>query len=242
MSGSIKTLIKRSFNAVGLDVSKRDRLLELIPCDYLQSPFLPRLYRQSVSRLFYVREMLEWVRGIDGDIVECGVSIGHGILGFMLLSELMDRERHVYGFDSFAGFPEPSVQDTKADGSFHVDKGEYATPLEMVTKVLVDARVSEALIERNLHLVRGFFEDSLPSYDGSIALLHLDCDLYDSYKTCLAGLYDKVAPGGLILFDEYGDRNFPGAKQAVDEFFAGKSETVSEYCQLQYQKFYVVKH
>jgi hypothetical protein len=38
-------------------------------------------------------------------------------------------------------------------------------------------------------------------------------------------LYDRVVPGGFILFDEY-DRvdEWPGARQAVDEFFADKVE------------------
>ena len=73
-----------------------------------------------------------------------------------------------------------------------------------------------------VEVVKGYFEETIPTSYGSepIAMLHLDCDLYNSYKVCLEGLYDKVAPGGLILFDEYQKtKNWPGASKAIDNFF-----------------------
>ena len=59
----------------------------------------------------YFYNQLESIRHIDGDIVECGVSIGHGTLQFLLLNELLDKERMYYGFDSFEGFPNPTDED-----------------------------------------------------------------------------------------------------------------------------------
>ena len=50
-------------------------------------------------------------------------------------------------------------------------------------------------------------------------MLHLDCDLYESYKISLTNLYDKVVAGGIIMFDEYDDQRWPGARRAIDEFF-----------------------
>jgi hypothetical protein len=185
--------------------------------------------------------MVEQVAGVNGDFVECGVSIGHGLLSLMLLSDLTGRPRQVYGFDSFAGFPDSTPEDLTADGSYHKRRGDYASPLDIVTRVLADGRVDPAQIEQNLHLVPGFFDQTLPHYSGTIALLHLDCDLYTSYKTCLSQLYDRVQPGGLIMFDEYEDPNFPGAQQAADEFFTGREERILEYNKYGYRKYYAVK-
>jgi hypothetical protein len=241
MRNWMKQLVKRSFRGVGLTLARRDHLAELIPGDYVQSPYLPRVYRQSLARILYFKEMLDRVAPIPGDVVECGVSIGHGLLYFLLLGELMERERDVYGFDSFAGFPESTPQDTKADGSHQVSRGDYATPKQLVRRVLEDGRAARSSIEHRVHLLQGFFENTLPQYHGTIALLHLDCDLYESYQTCLRHLYGKVAAGGLILFDEYADPNFPGARKAVDEFFAGKPERVQEFPRYDYRKCFVVK-
>lgn len=234
-------LLKGGFRAAGLDVQWRDRLAEMIPSNYHNSPFLPRLYKQTAARLFYFRDLWERVRDVEGDVVECGVSIGHGLLSFMLLGDLTGRPRRVFGFDSFEGFPDPTPQDRMANGAYKVSRGVYASGTGVVHKVLQDGRVPPEQVDHLLTLVPGFFETTLPTYDGRIAVLHLDCDLYESYRTCLTALYDKVAPGGLILFDEYEDPTFPGAKRAVDEFFAGRPEKVQTYSAYQYTKMFVVK-
>jgi O-methyltransferase len=217
----LKQLIKRGFHFAGLKVERRDRLEETIPADYNHSPFLPRVYRGSLDRYLYFLDQLRKVKNLDGDIVECGVSIGHGALLFLLMSEYLGVERTYYGFDSFEGFPAPAVKDgvTPITG-----KAFWSNPSEAVLRVLKDGRVPEDTIRNRVRLVKGFFEHTLPRYDGRIALLHLDCDLYESYKVALANLYDRVVPGGIIMFDEYDDPRWAGAKPAIDEFFADKPE------------------
>jgi len=237
----LKALAKRIFSFLGLKISRRDRLEEQIPGDYVQSPFLPRVYRQSIGRIFYFWYMFERVKGVPGDIVECGVSTGHGILYWALLCELTATNRMIYGFDSFSGFP-PSIEaDKKPDTSFQTQEGDYASPPELVMKVLEDGRVSADFGVQHIRLVSGFFDKSLQQYNGSIALLHLDCDLYESYHICLASLYSRVVSGGIIMFDEYEDSDFPGAKRAIDEFFSDKPEKPLVYRDFQYVKYYVLK-
>jgi hypothetical protein len=237
----LAALVKQLFASVGLRISRRDRLEEQIPSDYWQSTFLPRVHRHNMGRIFYFRHMLERVEHVPGAIVECGVSAGHGMLYWALLCELMAMDRMIYGFDSFVGFPASAPADRKPDGSFQTRQGGYASSPELVMKTLEDGRVATEFVDRHIRLVRGYFDQSLRHYDAAIALLHLDCDLYESYRTCLAALYPRVAPGGVILFDEYEDSNFPGAKRAIDEFFTDKPEQLLIYDDLHYLKYYVVK-
>lgn len=230
----VNQFLKRFARLLGVTIQRRDALLESIPANYETSPYLPRVYRQSAERLLYFNEMTKRAVEVDGDVVECGTSIGHGLLYFMLLSEIAGVERDFYGFDSFEGFPAP----TEADRGTHAYAGYYANSPEIVLRVLRDGRVSPRVLEEKLHLVKGFFEDTVPKYEGKIALLHLDCDLYDSYRVCLEHLYGKVVPGGAILFDEYENPKFPGARKAVDEFFADKDRTIERHA---CGKYYVVK-
>lgn len=235
------TLARRLFRAAGLDVSWRDPLAEQIPNDYLRSPYLPPIYRQSLARLIYFGRMFDRIREAPGDLVECGVSIGTGILNWSLLTELSGTPRRIVGFDSFDGFPPSTEQDRMKSGAFQTGQGDYRSSPALVLKVLEEGRVSPGFVREHVELVRGFFEATLPSYQGEIALLHLDCDLYESYLTCLGALYTKVRPGGLILFDEYEDLTFPGAKPAIDEFFADKPEEPVRYEDYGYVKYHVVK-
>lgn len=233
----LRSLIKRGFHLAGLKVERRDRLEETIPDDYNHSPFLPRVYRGSLDRYLYFLNQLEKVRHLEGDIVECGVSIGHGALLFLLMSEYLGVERTYYGFDSFEGFPAPGEKDgvTPITG-----KDFWANPSETVLRVLKDGRVPEETIRTRVRLVKGYFQETLPRYVGKIALLHLDCDLFDSYKVALRTLYDKVVPGGIIMFDEYDDARWAGARLAIDEFFADKSEKPVAHHKCSW-KYYVEK-
>ena len=238
---SVKSFIKGAFASLGLTVARRDRLAEQIPSNYLRSPYLPPIYRHSVARLIYFHEMFQRIHAMPGDIVECGVSIGAGILNWALLTELSGARHHVIGFDSFAGFPTSTEMDRKRDGGFQTHAGDYASPPELVLKILEDGQVSPDFVRTNVHLVRGYFDATLDRYDGRIALLHLDCDLYTSYKVCLEKLYAKMNPGGIIMFDEYEDVTFPGAKVAVDEFFEDKPEKPIRFERYEYCKYYVIK-
>lgn len=89
----MKRLIKGAFRWAGLNVERRDPLVESIPGDYLRSPSLPLIYRGSLDRYLYFLDQVQRVRDIEGDIVECGVSIGHGALLFQLLSGYVGKPR-----------------------------------------------------------------------------------------------------------------------------------------------------
>jgi hypothetical protein len=229
--------MKHTLRAFGYKIEKIDPLEETIPADYNHSPFLPRIYRGKLDHYLYFKDMLEKVAKVDGDIVECGVSIGHGALLFTLLSDYVGKPRHYYGFDSFQGFPDPVEKDetTPIKG-----RGFWSNPPDTVLKVLQDGRLGEEVIRERIHLVKGWFDETLHLYQGSIALLHLDCDLYESYKLALDTLYDKVQPGGVIMFDEYADSRWPGARKAIDEFFAQKPEGIQAHAKCDW-KYHVTK-
>lgn len=216
-----KSGIKRASRSIGFKIERVDRLEETIPADHGHSPFLPRVYRGSLDRYLYFLDQLEELKGIDGDILECEVSIGHGARLFLLMSECLGVERTYYGFNIFTGFPDPVEREgvTPIRG-----KGFWASPSDTVFRVLKDSRIPDGKIRERVRLVKGLSNETLPKYDGKIALLHLDCDLYESYKTSLTNLYAKVVPGGIIMFDECGDPRWQGAKKAIDEFFADKVE------------------
>lgn len=71
-------------------------------------------------------------------------------------------------------------------------------------------------------LVRGWFRDTLPGFMPAepIRVLRLDADWYESTRDCLAALYPRVAPGGLILLDDY--YTWDGCTRAVHEYVAGQ--------------------
>src|SRR5207249_9633924 len=74
-------------------------------------------------------------------------------------------------------------------------------------------------LESRTELVKGWFDTTLPHVrdrTGTIALLRIDCDWHASVRTCLDNLYDQVADGGFVIFDDY--FSYDGCAVAVHEF------------------------
>ena len=76
---------------------------------------------------------------------------------------------------------------------------------------------------KNVALVEGWFENTLPQcrFDEPIALLRLDADWYESTMICLRNLFHRVAPGGLIIIDDY--YAWDGCSRAVHDFLSSES-------------------
>jgi len=89
---------------------------------------------------------------------------------------------------------------------------------------------------------KGYFEDTLERFkDLRFAGVNLDCDLYQSYLTCLEFFYPRVVPGGYIIFDDYGLPAYPGAQKAVDSFLAAKPEKITRFSEALTERYFIRK-
>lgn len=86
--------------------------------------------------------------------------------------------------------------------------------LELDNVILIEGDFSNTMIEENFKENRFF------------ACL-FDCDLYESYKTGLNFVWNKLVTDSFIFFDEYYSLKFPGARIAVDEFFSNKNQKLN---------------
>ena len=80
---------------------------------------------------------------------------------------------------------------------------------------------------RNICLHVGPFETTMKLGEAQnlrFSVIFLDCDLYDGYMETLQYGWDKLIPGGIVFLDEYYSLKFPGARIAVNEFFADKKD------------------
>ncbi|MBV9272135.1 MAG: class I SAM-dependent methyltransferase, partial [Candidatus Eremiobacteraeota bacterium] len=134
------------------------------------------------------------------------------------------------------------TEDAAADGTFHpsTQEGVFAdTSYEGL-----QARLTALGFEDRITLVRGYFQDTLRNFESrTFRVVHLDCDMFQSYMTCLEFFYPRLERGGFMLFDEYdlcGDV-YPGAKKAIDSFFADKSETLRCFPEAEKPRWFIEK-
>ena len=60
------------------------------------------------------------------------------------------------------------------------------------------------LLDDQVRFLRGWFRETLPTAPiERLALLRLDCDLYDSTYDALAALYPRLSVGGYVIIDDY---------------------------------------
>ena len=146
---------------------------------------------------------------VPGDFWECGVYKGG--TARLLAERLAASDKRLHLFDTFGGMPATGPEDLHGEGDF-ADTSPAA----------VCERVGHAdRVKFHVGRIPGTFVvgDASP-----IAFAHIDVDIYRSILDCCAEIYPRLTPGGIMVFDDYGFPSCPGARKAVDEFFADKPE------------------
>jgi hypothetical protein len=110
-------------------------------------------------------------------------------------------DRQVWVADSFAGLPRPHpLTDARLDMSAQ-PKPELAVSLEDVKANFA----AFGLLDRQVRFLEGRFTDTLASAPiKQLAILRAGGNLHSSTADILEGLYDRVAPGGFVIIDDYG--------------------------------------
>jgi len=150
----------------------------------------------------------------EGDYVELGTHWG---LMAKVIWRLMDPSRTLYCFDTFEGFDEKDIKKEKEiyDNNWKVGNFMPTSP-EMVAEY-----IGNGLPPENLTLVKGWIPESFEPYkELKWRFVHIDMDLYQPIKYGLELTWPRLVPGGVLVVHDYGCLGFPGAKVAVDEFFA----------------------
>jgi hypothetical protein len=162
-------------------------------------------------------------RNVPGAIVECGVWKGGSmmIVARTLLS--VNATRPLYLYDTFAGMSQPSEHDGP-NANYQWRRHQRDGFNAMCHSTLDEVRLNlshTGYPATEIHYVEGKVEDSIPdTIPEQIALLRLDTDWYESTRHELAHLYPRLAPGGVLIIDDYG--MWKGARRAVDEYFNGQ--------------------
>lgn len=168
----------------------------------------------DLARFYMLYLNIEQVlrEGVPGDFAELGVYKGNS--AFLLAHMARRSGRHVYLFDTFSGFDSRDfVKEDKDRMAGHFSD----TSLEGVRSLVGAESVS---------YVQGFFPDSLATITPpeKLAVVHLDCDLYEPMRAGLENFYPRLSPGGIMFLHDYSSGEWPGARRAVDEFLEDKPE------------------
>jgi hypothetical protein len=210
-----------------------DNLLEII--DDI-SIFQKRMWFAKAIQQY---EIFKLAMDRPGSIVELGVFKGHSLFNwarFVEMYNMGEKQTKIIGFDSFTGFTHVHEKDKTelnqqeagpyavTKGGFNAGERSYERLMKLVEIFELDH--FEPHIKR-IEIVKGDIVETVPEYVRKnpglrIALLHLDCDLYEPTMAGLKYLYPLVVSGGVVILDEYSHGKFAGESAAFDEYFSGR--------------------
>lgn len=205
-------------------------------------PIISQIIRRDPrsTTFFSALDYINYER-VPGDVVEFGVFTGLSLAEFAQGAVFDDKgmARRCVGFDSFEGLP-PSAEaharwvptDCAINHSWHPLIPIGAPVSADVTRNLFAAC---GLPEPALHI--GPFDQTIarviPAVYSSIALVHFDCDLYESTRDALTLASPAFQDGVMLMFDDWFHyRGHPnkGQARAFSEFLQQHPEwTAQQY-------------
>lgn len=211
-------------------LSKRSRL------DYTKHCFIDR--KGERARLVRYETYLRCIEflttsGITGDILEFGVLAGWSsrLFAEIIRDEMFLGDLHL--FDSFEGLPlvlpeidaksyEISGRNLWRDNMKFSD--DFIAHLGTSIEDHIKTSLSQVLSPKRIHIHKGFYNEVMKEeLQLKAALVHIDCDLYQSTIDILQGLARQKAfqDGSVLIFDDWNcnkaNPNF-GERRAFKEF------------------------
>ena len=165
----------------------------------------------DVMRCHILYQLSQQVATLPGLAAEIGVY--QGGTARLLAKALARTGSSLHLFDTFAGMPE-----TDAEKDWH-KAGDFAdTSLASVQAFLADCH--------DVQFHPGFFPQTVTPElaQSEFRFIHVDVDIFSSVTDCCVFFYPRMPAGGIMIFDDYGFLTCPGAKEAVDAFFADRPE------------------
>lgn len=150
----------------------------------------------DVYRCYELWNLVERGRHVPGNILEVGVWRGGTGALMAKAAQLYSPGTRVFLADTFKGVVKAGEKDTNYKGGEHAD-----TTVDTVKALLRELDVD------NTELLIGIYPDEVDTSalaQAPLKLCHIDVDTYSSAKDIYDDVWPRIAPGGAVVFDDYG--------------------------------------
>jgi O-methyltransferase len=237
---SFKTTIRRMANRFGFEVTRvpksntgylMDLEYELVRPYATYSPWNKDNLFQAVLasiegftlvdkyRCFELWKLIEQIAKLkNGSIIEIGV--WRGGTGALIAKQAKNCgiEERVFLCDTFTGVVKAGAKDSVYKGGEHAETSRQVLEELIMTRMNLD----------NVEILEGIFPDQTGQRieDLQFRFCHIDVDVYQSAKDIVDWIWDKMVPGGIIVYDDYGFSGCVGITKHVEEQMKCKDRLV----------------
>ena len=170
----------------------------------------------NLGRFMAISDLLRSTLGVPGHVAEFGSWRGANLMFMTKLLKLYDAHgsKVVHCFDSFEGLTTFVPEDGDAESTH----GSYKGSLEELQDLI---KVCDLQDDVEIH--KGLIQDTLtPLLEGNAAMtfsfVYCDTDLFEPTELILKSMHDRLAKGGLFVFDQWNDARWPGEGKAANNF------------------------
>jgi O-methyltransferase len=166
-------------------------------------------------RMWLLTRWARHARSVPGAFAEFGTYRG-GCAWMVLSTAELGPERRFYLFDTFAGIPHENLTEAERASEFG---GRLAdTSVEYVAQLLAPWGDIPQLVPGDVFATT----ESAPA--GPLAFAHIDLNAAAPTEHVLRYVYDRLSPGGVIVFDDYGWTGYEDQRARIDAFVASRPE------------------
>ncbi len=179
---------------------------------------------------------LDRVIKMPGQIIECGAArCGTTILIAEYLKK-NNTNRKIFACDTFSGFNKDELAEEQKQGLTTAGSDAFThNSFEYVKRKIRKFGFAGVITP-----VKGYFEDTLENIcDNKFSFVLIDCDLQKSMSFAAERIFPSLTSGGIMLFDDYTNDTYKGAKIAVEQFISKHENEISNHGLL--KRLYFVK-
>lgn len=170
-------------------------------------------------RCFELWKLIEQIAKLErGSIIEVGV--WRGGTGALIAQQAKNCgiEDKVFLCETFTGVVKAGPKDSVYKGGEHADTSRQIVEELIFTRMNLD----------NVEILEGIFPDETGHYvqGREFRFCHVDVDVYQSAKNAADWIWDKIVPGGIIVYDDYGFYGCDGVTKYVEEQMMCKDRIV----------------
>jgi O-methyltransferase len=170
-------------------------------------------------RFYMLERAARQVKDVPGNACEIGCFRGLSAYLAADMFQAMGKKLTFHLCDSFEGLSAPTANDQNKDNepSVNIRPGAYACSEEGLRAHLAKFDF--------MQFHKGWIPAPFKKIENErFCYAHIDVDLFEPTRDAIAFLWPRMNPGGVVVLDDYGIVHYPGAKRAIDSFFAEQKD------------------
>ena len=167
----------------------------------------------DIYRCYELWQLVQKIHTLDSHAAFLEVGVWRGGTAGIMAKQLnnLKSKANLYLADTFEGVAKAGVNDSFYTGGEHSDTSQH---------------IVEDVLKNKSHyqfykILKGIFPEDTAGkilVSEQFGLCHIDVDVYTSAKDILEWVWDKLIPGGVVVFDDYGFHSCTGVTKLVEEY------------------------